>query len=540
MYQALYRKYRPKSFEDVYGQDVITRILINSIKNNKISHAYLFTGPRGTGKTSIAKIFAKTINCENLNDATPCNKCTSCMQINNMDIIEIDAASNNGVDEIRELREKINLVPSISKYKVYIIDEVHMLTIGAFNALLKTLEEPPQHAIFILATTEAHKIPSTILSRCQRFDFKKISNDKICELLSKIVKEEKITINENAIKEIARLSDGGLRDAISILDQVIAYSDENVTEEDIHNINGTLTQYQLKQMIQSIYEGNLEKILNEIDDYDNKGKNLIKVTEEIILFLKNILLIQNIETKEENVDNSLYIEFKCRLDNNTLYDIIVLLNDSIYKMKNSNNSRLILELLFIKIISYKNDTKNEISSVKSTQIEPPKKINIAKKSNKKEHNIDDTLMNQLKLIRINNTLCDLNKKIITEVKAKIDNLHEMMFTTSYGEYISIVLDGKIKAANNTNLIFVYEKDKMADEFNKHIDIIEKMFNELLSIDYNIIAVAGNEWDKIKDEYNSKTKKYVMIDEKDLKGQIFTKESEKNDIDNLFGEIIEYN
>ena len=199
MYQSLYRKYRPKSFEEVVGQTVIIKTLQNSVKNNKLSHAYLFTGPRGTGKTSIAKILAKTINCENLEKSNPCNKCVNCTQINNkqfIDIIEIDAASNNGVDEIREINNKVNLVPSIGKYKVYIIDEVHMLTTGAFNALLKTLEEPTSHIIFILATTEPHKIPATILSRCQRFDFKKISQKEMINRIKIIIEQEKINIEE--------------------------------------------------------------------------------------------------------------------------------------------------------------------------------------------------------------------------------------------------------------------------------------------------------------------------------------------------------
>ena len=250
MYQTLYRKYRPSNFNEVIGQDIIIKTIKNEIKNNKLSHAYIFSGPRGTGKTSTAKIIAKTINCENPIDLMPCNKCVNCTLINNkqsIDIIEIDAASNNGVDEIRELRNNVNLVPSSGKYKIYIIDEVHMLSIGAFNALLKTLEEPPSHVIFILATTEIHKIPNTILSRCQKFDFNKISVNKIKERLEYIIKEEKINIEEEAIIEIARLADGGMRDALSILDQVISYSDDKITVSSIHEINGTIPQYELKE-----------------------------------------------------------------------------------------------------------------------------------------------------------------------------------------------------------------------------------------------------------------------------------------------------
>ena len=259
MYQALYRKYRPKNFSEVVGQNVIVQTLKNSIINNSINHAYLFSGPRGTGKTSMAKIFANTINCESIVDGEKCNNCVFCTQNKNDDIIEIDAASNNGVDEIRELRSKVSLVPSLGKYKVYIIDEVHMLTVGAFNALLKTLEEPPNHAVFILATTEPHKIPLTILSRCQQFNFKKISENTIFERLSYIANKEKINITKDAIMEIATTCDGGMRDAISMLDQAHSYSSENIDLNVINDINGNVSEEEIYNLTKYIIDKNCPK-----------------------------------------------------------------------------------------------------------------------------------------------------------------------------------------------------------------------------------------------------------------------------------------
>ena len=352
MYQVLYRKYRPKTLQEVAGQDIVVKILKNSLKNDKLSHAYLFSGPRGTGKTSIAKILARVINCSNPVDYSPCNKCVSCTQKNNVDIIEIDAASNNGVDEIRELKNKINLVPSFGKYKIYIIDEVHMLSIGAFNALLKTLEEPPAHAMFILATTEPHKIPVTILSRCQRLDFKKISEESIFKRLNEIVEKEKINIDPEAIKEIARLSDGGMRDAISMLDQASSYSNDKIELTDIYEINGIITKKMMNEFLLDLFNSNLLEILNLLDTYNNNGKNLVKLFEEIMLYMKNILIYKYAPdyfvNKNEKVDD--YEAISSLVDEKKLTYAIKEFSNVLSELKYSNNPKLQIELVIIKIM----------------------------------------------------------------------------------------------------------------------------------------------------------------------------------------------
>ena len=373
MYQALYRKYRPKSFEDVVGQEVIVQTLTNAVKNDMVSHAYLFNGPRGTGKTSIAKIYAKILNCNNLNEMKACEKCDSCTQINNnqnIDVIEIDAASNNGVDEIREIRNKIGLVPSNSKYKIYIIDEVHMLTNQAFNALLKTLEEPPKHIIFIFATTEPHKIPTTILSWCQRFDFKKIHDEKIVKRLKQIVEIEQIKITDEALKEIAFLSDGGLRDSISLLDQAISYSDDEITVQNIHDINGSITKEEVRSLINYLCDKNLEECLKSIESYDANGKSMSKIVRSVIEELKNIILYCNAPNFFDN-DDEFYELIKEKTNNNLLYGYIHSFSNLMNEMKNNNNNKILLEIEIIKI----SESATHSNSVELPKIENQMKTN---------------------------------------------------------------------------------------------------------------------------------------------------------------------
>ena len=564
MYQALYRKYRPQILEDICGQDTIVKIINNSIKNDRINHAYLFTGPRGTGKTSIAKIFARMVNCENLENGKPCGKCPSCSQINNSDIIEIDAASNNGVDEIRELRNKVNLVPAYGKYKVYIIDEVHMLTTGAFNALLKTLEEPPKHIIFVLATTDPHKIPETILSRCQRLDFKKVSENNIVKRLKDIAKQEKIEIEDEALHEIARLSDGGMRDSIGMLDQANAYTDEKITAQDIHDINGTITPEDLKEFITLITEKNLEKILKKIDFYNDCGKNFVKLSEEIVSFLRNILLCAKAPEyfKQKTQNYELYDELSQKIETNDILDYIDNLNDCLNKMKTTNNPKLLLELSIIKMTSPKTIIKepkpvenpvkatisqeipinNQTPKIISQEIPKKEKTTPVEKQEPITTNkitIDYEKLNQLKELRINNTLSKFHKKTVIAIKEKLNALNNYLLDPDYSKYASMLLDGILKAASEDNLIFVYKNDRLATLFNENIINLEKTLNKVLDNKYKVIATDQDNWEVIKNDFNSKKKTYTYQEENIKIEEIFKEEKQENEFSD-FEDIIEYN
>jgi DNA polymerase-3 subunit gamma/tau len=373
-YQALYRTYRPKDFDEVAGQEHITKTFKNALLNNKLAHAYLFSGPRGTGKTSVAKIIAKAVNCEHAPVANPCNTCDICMGINNNtinDVLEIDAASNNGVDEIRELRDKVKYLPGVGKYKVYIIDEVHMLSISAFNALLKTLEEPPKHVIFILATTEPHKIPATIHSRCQRFDFRGICIADMLEKLNEIADKESIDIEDDALHLIAESAEGGMRDAISLLDQVVSYTNEKVSLEDVHAIKGTVSHESIITIAKSIEDNEVPKAIDQLDYLVDQGKEAHKLLDDMIKFYRDVLLFNNIDN--DNQSKLLYRDETFRqlatsLSNTRVFNYIDILHDTQQKVRYTASAKLYVELAFVKMVDVETN-KQMIATEKINDLE---------------------------------------------------------------------------------------------------------------------------------------------------------------------------
>ncbi len=357
-YTALYRKFRPGTFEDVKGQDHIVKTLKNQLMADRIGHAYLFCGTRGTGKTSIAKIFARAVNCENPHNGSPCNECDACRAIlsgSSMNVIEIDAASNNGVDNIREIREEVSYPPVDGKYKVYIIDEVHMLSIGAFNALLKTLEEPPSYVIFILATTEAHKIPVTILSRCQRYDFKRISQDTILARLQELADREGVAAEEKALRYIAKKGDGSMRDALSLMDQCIAfYLGETLTYDKVLEVLGAVDTEVFSRLLRRILKEDITGAILSLDELIMQGRDLTQFVNDFTWYMRNLMLVKNSEDMEDVLDvsseNLLQLkEEAAMIREDTLMRFIRIFSELSAKIRLSSNKRVQLEMAVIKL-----------------------------------------------------------------------------------------------------------------------------------------------------------------------------------------------
>ena len=550
-YLALYRKYRPSSFEDVVGQDKVVKVLKHAITSNKISHAYLFAGPRGTGKTTMAKLIARMVNCQNPVDGEPCGKCENCLRgvSLNEDVIEIDAASNNGVDEIRELRDKVSLVPTKSKYKIYIIDEVHMLTTGAFNALLKTLEEPPAHAIFILATTELHKIPITVASRCQKFQFTKLSMDDMFSRLKFIASKENIVISDDAIYEIARLSDGGMRDAINLLDQLTAYKDDSITVCDVHEINGTVSYIEMNKLMVDIKHHDTMNILDFLDILDKNGKDILRFSEELLIFIKDAILCRNTNVqkmmldKKEKIDeiNKLYSDFE-------LYDFLEELNETINNVRLSNFPLIILEVFFLKIsdkLGNKTDsnytsekTSNEPVKAKNIINDNQSNFNVVKEEKK---NVKKNTQNEVE-IRINNAFATANKEILKSIRSNWNKINDYLLDQTYGVIAGILKDTSVLVAGDEYLILLGNYSSVVDRVNLEMEDVTNFLNNALGSLYKCVALTQEEWLKEREAYIKNIKngiKYSLKKEK-VQENINNEKNELDDLISTFGsDMIEY-
>ena len=505
MYQALYRKYRPLEFEDVVGQNTIVNTLKNAVIYNRISHAYLFSGPRGTGKTTIAKIFARAVNCLDSNDGLACGKCKNCQYSFSkecMDIIEIDAASNNGVDEIRELRNNVNILPSELKYKVYIIDEVHMLSIGAFNALLKTIEEPPSHVIFILATTDPQKIPATIISRCQWYTFKKINNDDIVKRLRQIVDNEKITIDNVVLEKIAEASDGGLRDAIGLLDKLRAYSTGDITIDDFYEINGQVNDIELDELQKMIFSNNVKEVLFKIEKYYQDGKNLVQVLKQLMLLIKDELF-------------DYYVNAKSLIaDENVMVDFLNLLNNEIVNIKKADDVKLSVEITLLHYIDTNikkdNDKISETinkpldnkPTVKVQKEEVSTTLNpvIEEKNIVSKDKVDFSKVKELMLIRARNTMIEAIKTELTKEQNNLNIFNDYTFDQNNGYLACELLDGVVRAASNNSLILSYDYESMIEKMYNHIDKLIEFYNKISNNNKTIALITSEEWDNLRKEY----------------------------------------
>lgn len=539
-YQALYRKYRPKTFDDVYGQQIVVQTLKNVIKNNKLTHAYLFVGPRGTGKTSIAKIFAKTINCLHPEDGLSCEKCDICISNNsneNVDIIEMDAASNNGVDEIREIRNHITLLPTVSKYKIYIIDEVHMLTTGAFNALLKTLEEPPEHIIFILATTEPHKIPLTIMSRCQSFEFKPIPVATIKERLKYICAQENINIDDKSLNLIAEESNGGLRDAVSMLDQLNAYADGNIKYEDVLLLNGRINDDEIEKFMTEMVNDDLNSVFTKIESWQEEGKNFIYICEDFIRFLRNEL----IKFKLENNSNIVSL-----IGENKTIEVIMILNKISNDMKISKDKKVLFDVTIINItniLKNKQMFENTAYESKNIKIEnkTPEKVEIKEEKPQtmevpiketKNYTLYDELMN----IRLNNTLSIADKKSKIEYENAVENLKNDISDLNKLKIINLLDDTKITAGSKDGIILTTDSDNILHDLYDNMELLEESLESLLGKKVKVCILLDELWNKKRIIYVEKIKnkeKIDIIDEKGILNKIkLLNTGEKSEFDDL--------
>lgn len=542
-YQALYRKYRPTNFDEVVGQTHIIQTLKNAIIQNRIAHAYLFCGPRGTGKTSIAKIFAKTLNCTNSQDA-PCGVCENCKMAANgshPDIIEIDAASNNGVDEVRNLIDKVKYAPMQGKYKIYIIDEVHMMTSGAFNALLKTIEEPPAHVIFIFATTEPNKVLPTIISRCQRFDFNKVSMHDIKYRLSVVCKNEGIEIDENGLTLIAQLADGGMRDALSILDQCVAYCSSHIDVNDIRKIYGVVTSEDIGKLFYSVYKKDVDSFVKDIQKYSDMGMDIKRLTADFIHMLKDSLILDYSEnsTLVSDMNKDMIRKYFKLAPINFRIKCMEELMDTYNKYTYASNALDYLEASLLKISSYSYESKTHIidsdhndfkeaeeeENYETSYDDTSDDSDIIEKNTQKDDNngvlekseISDVSRETLKQSENTNNKIILNDEFViqllvgaTKMERSIDtnkfnNIGQFISSLEFGKYAATLRNSSIMASGSNYIVVCVSSEIFAKQINEfELNYGYEDFTEvLLGKAKKVFALDKTQQSRVLDEFKER-------------------------------------
>lgn len=544
-YQALYRKWRPRTFDGVVGQTAITDTLKNAIKRGKISHAFLFAGPRGTGKTSCAKIFAKALNCTNLQDGEPCNECENCLAADKgtmNDIIEIDAASNNGVDEIRDIRDKVKYAPTQGKYKVYIIDEVHMLSMGAFNALLKTLEEPPEHVVFILATTELQKVPATIISRTQRYNFKRIDQHDLIARMTYILGQEKIDFEEKALEVIAQVADGGMRDSLSILDQILSYDQDKVKYDDALKITGYAAQEKIEQVLLDLLKGQTSEAFEIVHNLLQDGASTKNILDELIsLTVKGMLVVKS--NKEATFLTKDYATELAKIPEEKFYNLVQAANTALNDLRYTNQQQIPLDVFVVQVTQAAGEKapveqgdavssavvqklKSEIDSL-SKQV-ADQAADTEQKPKRRKASANNQAAQENNRRQVYHVLENATKEDLNTVK---DIWPDLLSTLKVSQRAVMEVLNPV-AASHEQIVLKCKYELWFERANQDGDLISQLETEIAKLtkhNYSIVLVADSSWLKVRHDFVASHKEELLA-KKFQKIEKSEQEANENQVD----------